>query len=183
MEWKNKTLEQCIIGCGQHPAALEQIYLLLKRDVFSVSYCLLRDFSLAEDAVQETFVRLPRASKKFSGISGGKSFVLKIARNVSMEFLRKNKRMEVADLDGNLPPSEDFTQQVDLRQVLAFLDPKLAEIIALHVFASLTFRESAKITHVPASTLKSRYQRALTVLRNCLQEGELCGSLNTGTKK
>lgn len=160
------TLEDYIKECVTQISALEQIFILLKKDVFAISFSLLRDYSLAEDAMQETFIRLPKAAIKFKSNSGGKTFVLTISRNIALEFYRKKiKNSSDDNIDDIENEYIDYTQSVYLDQLLEKLNRKQAEVLSLHIFSCMKFEDIAKITHTPCSTLKSRYKKAIEIIK------------------
>lgn len=73
-------------------------------------------------------------------------------------------RLQVRD-DATTPPSD---AGADVRDAIARLDPDLAEIVRLVHWEGFTLAEVAEIIGVPASTARSRYQRAKVDLRAAL---------------
>lgn len=175
-------LEQLIKECVTDISALEQVYIELKKDVFAFAYSFLSDYSLAEDCVQETFVRIPRAATKFNSSTGGKAFILAIARNVCLEFYRKNKR--IISVEGNLENYsveykkhqenniEDFAEKVYIDQLLSVLNKNQRIIFTLHIYSALTFVEIGSLLKTPVSTVKSRYKRGIFLLKEELERVE-----------
>ena len=164
------SLEALLLACPQDSTALERIFLTEKRCVFAFAYSILSDYALAEDAVQETFLRLPRAARKFHSAHGGRNFLLEITKRVSMELLRKHRnfsRQETLpeELAGREVPLEDiFTVQ----SLLSGLDRNKREVIVLHLYHEMSFPMIARLLSVPESTVKSRWQKALVLLRERL---------------
>lgn len=159
-------IDGLIQACAENMEALEQIYHLLKRDIFAFAYSILRDVPLAEDCVQETFVRLPAAAARLRKPGSGKAFIFSIARYAAMELLRK--RGAVA---GELQPEEapdrdeDFTRAVEAAALLDILDGQERQILVLHVYSGWTFREIAALLDRPVSTVKSCYARARALIQ------------------
>ena len=81
----NAEIERLLLACPGDMGALEQLYRLMKRDIFAFAYSLLGDVPLAEDCVQETFARLPRAAARLRNPGSGKAFVFAVARHAAME--------------------------------------------------------------------------------------------------
>lgn len=159
-------IDRLIQACAQDMEALEQLYRLLKRDIFAFAYSILRDVPLAEDCVQETFVRLPEAAARLRKQGSGKAFVFSIARYAAMELLRKRgaaagepQSEETPDGDG------DFTRSVEAAALLGILDGQERQILVLHVYSGWTFREIAALLDRPVSTVKSCYARARILIQ------------------
>ncbi len=164
------TLEDSIRWCSTDISALEAVYTELRRDVFALAYSLLRDFAMAEDAMQETFARLPRAARKFHSATGGKAFVLAIARHVSFEYCRSRAKAYPSSFLKANSAETDMAEETYLGQLLGACTREQAEVISLHVFSGMTFEEISRLTHTPASTLKSRFAQAKAVLRPLLEK-------------
>ena len=153
--------------CSDDICALEKIYYENKRKVFAFAYSKLLDFRDAEDAMQETFVRLPKASKNFNVCENGLTFILAITKNITKEMLRKKVKINNNEtlLDDNIASYDNFIDNVIISQCLNILSIKQREVITLHIYDNLTFREISQLLHAPQSTIKSRFQKALTILK------------------
>lgn len=160
----NAEIERLLLACPGDMGALEQLYRLMKRDIFAFAYSLLGDVPLAEDCVQETFARLPRAAARLRNPGSGKAFVFAVARHAAMELLRKNP--PAAEPPADLPDDAgDFTRTVEAAQILLRLDEPERQILVLHIYCGWTFRQIAALLERPASTVKSCYARAKARVR------------------
>ena len=81
-------------------SALEELYHLMRKEVYAVAYGISRHKETAEDAVTETFLRLVPAAKKYVSKGLARAIILKIARNTALEMTRKQKREHAEE---NLP--------------------------------------------------------------------------------
>ena len=72
--------------------ALEKLYILYKTNVFRVALVILEDPFLAEDVVQETFVKIKQNAKTFRYGNNEKGWIMTIARNVAIDILNKHKK-------------------------------------------------------------------------------------------
>lgn len=159
-------IDGLIHSCAQDMEALEQLYRLLKRDVFAFAYSILRDVPLAEDCLQETFVRLPAAAARLRKPGSGKAFVFSIARYAAMELLRKRGAVAGEPQPEEMPNGEgDFTRAVEAAALLGILDEQERQILVLHVYSGWTFREIAALLDRPVSTVKSSYARARALIQ------------------
>lgn len=148
-----------LAACGQDMGALEQLYRLLKRELFAFTYSILQDPALAEDCVQETFVRLPGAAARLRDPRAGKSFIFSIARFAALELRRRQAAGE-PPLTGEPAAPGDFTRGVEAAMLLGVLGEEERQILVLHAVNGWTFREIAALLDRPASTVKSAYARA-----------------------
>lgn len=72
--------------------ALEQLVIDYSDAVIGYAYCFLRDFSAAEDVMEDTFATLIVKRKKFEERSPFEAYLFRIARNKCLDRLRKSKR-------------------------------------------------------------------------------------------
>lgn len=163
--------------------------LLIKRYLPSV-YRLARYYSRsrfeAEDIAQDVFLKMWRSLKKFKPDKSFKVWLLAIARNASIDYLRKRKLVSLAELSEEqedlikkklvdpapLPDEQiarrDFYRIVRLK--LKALPEKYCSVIILHLEQELTFKEISGLLEEPLNTVKSRYLRGLNLLREKLNQ-------------
>ena len=161
------SVNELIMKCSDSKECLEKLYLMFKSSVFAVAYGITSDYHLSEDCVTETFVRLAQV-KRFSAKKGdGKGFILTIARNVALEFLRRYKRETEADyiIQSYGEAEKTVEDSIFINQLLRHLNDKQRQVVVLKCCAELTFREIAKIMRSPETTVKSRYKKALSILK------------------
>ena len=72
--------------------ALEKLYITYKTSVFRVALVILQEPFLAEDAVQETFLKIGQNAGTFRYGANEKGWVLAIARNVAIDIYNRHKR-------------------------------------------------------------------------------------------
>src|SRR5580700_9078546 len=82
---------------GNHDA-FSQLYLLHKKRVFGICLRMVRDFSLAEDLTQETFLQLHRKLASFRGESAFTTWLHRMTFNIALMRLRK-RALPVVSLD------------------------------------------------------------------------------------
>ena len=84
--------------------ALETLYKELKDGIFGLALMYTKSFSDAEDIVHDTFLAVWKSSSEFKR-GAPKAWIMKIARNISLNFIKKQSRSR--KLDENFA-SEDF---------------------------------------------------------------------------
>lgn len=147
------------------PKSFEKLYMLLRKDVFACAYSILTNIELSEDAVNETFIRLYSLSKKYTPQGYAKAYILKVCKNVSMEIKRQHSNHIVTDQ----PPEQVFYSDNDdsifVEELLSKLSEKERQVIILHCYSDLTFKEISKILSIPESTVKYHHRKALSKCR------------------
>lgn len=151
--------------------------------ILRMCYLYLGDFQLAEDATQETFVKVFRNYKKFRGASKVKSWITRIAINVCKDMLADNgKRKTVAmsveefasllDRDAVEPKKSDFhvvEERMVLSRAIGRLDRKLREVVVLFYYQELSTKEIADITGIARTTVEFWLKRARKYLKRELK--------------
>lgn len=170
---------------GEEDAFAELVRRHLK-PVYAFVFRLVGDEKDAEDIAQETFVKAWKNIESYSPASARfKTWLMRIARNTSIDYLRKKKHLpfsaleredETSSFAENLPDEQPLPEEVlahaddleDLERALAKLSPLYRETLLLYYGSDLTFEEAAEISGISANTLKSRHRRALVALRKVL---------------
>lgn len=154
---------------GGDIGALEDVYRELRVPVFASALAILRDRTLAEDVLQETFIRVYDHAGMYQAGTRPVAWVLAIARNLAFDALRRASR-EQASVDPRLGAGEDETiSRLATTQALLALDADDRELVVLHDLGGLTHAEIAEILGLPAGTVRWRYRRALERLEQAFE--------------
>lgn len=156
------------------------------KGVYSFAYRLIGDTHAAEDVTQETFVKIWKSLKSYNqGTSKFKTWMLHIARNTAIDFLRKRKHVPLSQFDDEEGhnsitdtsadeeklPDELFAEGEDIQmlaEATSKLPTKQQEVLILHYTNGLTFEEISEVLREPHNTVKSRHHRALLALRKLI---------------
>ena len=145
-------------------------------DVLRACYVLLRDRALAEDAMQDAFVKVWRAMARFEERENCsvKTWIMRIAVNTCRDYQRtrwfRRSKSDVS-LDA-LPPAAGPVAEESRELFLDVmrLPEKLRQAVLLYYYEELTMEEAAKLLRVSKATLSRRLRRACELLR-CPWEG------------
>lgn len=132
----------------------------------------LRDVHLAEDAVQDTFLKAARNMKRFRGDASPLTWLSRIAINTCKDRLRSPWRRVVMDekLLLNLPAQEGGLPGDDaVIQAVYSLPPIYKDVILLQYYQGLSLKQMSKALGVPVFTLSSRLRRARELLKTKLK--------------
>jgi len=172
MERYNDLVKQVAEG---DKTAFNELYQFLHRRVYFYALNIVRDEKIAEEVTADVFVEVWRCAANFQGRSKATTWVLGIARNISLKALRSHRHHE-EDIDGhyNLHDGqgnkfETLFEDVDLvKKGLDRLSWKQREIITLVFFQELSYEEIAKILDIPVNTVKTRVFYAKKALKEVL---------------
>ena len=136
----------------------------------------LRDLGLAEDAVQETFIKAyDHIDELLSGrIESTKAWLVRIAVNTCKDVLRTSwmrhidRRLEIEALP--LSIANGAEERLALTQAIMALAPKYREIVLLYYYQDMSLRTCAQVLGISAPTATRRLQQAQKKLRSQLEE-------------
>ena len=146
------------------PGAVRDLYQQYGRAVFTVAYRALGDRDLAEEAVQQTFLKAWRASSGFDPHRDPAPWLYTIARRVAVDLFRRERRHQSADTDdfevAVLPHSFEGTWEAwEVRSALDRVPAEEKEVLHATHFLGLTHQETAERLGIPVGTVKSRTHR------------------------
>ena len=165
---------------GRDPA-VAVLYDRYHRQVFAFALRILAVESDAEEAVQETFVRVWRSAGQYDQSRAAVlTWLLSITRNLCLDELRRRRRRapEVRELEDAMEhPSGDRTDLAaeravigaQVRAALQSLSSEQRSAIELVYFHGLSSREVGNVLGVPAPTVRSRLRLGLLKLGGVLQ--------------
>jgi len=148
--------------------------------LFGFAVNLSRDRTLAEDLVQETYVRALAARNKPTPEENLRGWLFTILRNVWRNHARRRRPDAIdADLERIPSPARDPQQVLDgkettrrLKAAVAALPGPFREVLVLCSVEGFSYKEAAEIVGCPAGTIMSRLARARALLRKSLFRDE-----------
>lgn len=171
-------------------SALEILYKRYERKVYTYILLMVRKPHLAEDLLQETFIKAIKSVKegKYSETNRFGSWLMRIAHNLVIDQFRQNKQYrEVSNNDFPMDIfstprfSETTVEQrmvyervlFEVRALIDFLPDDQREVVMLRFYGDLSFKEIAEITNVSINTALGRMRYALINLRKMVKEKNL----------
>jgi RNA polymerase sigma-70 factor (ECF subfamily) len=167
--FENAECEKAIlkIADGDHDA-LRTIHKYMNRQIYAVAYAVLRDFSLSDDIVQETYVKIIEKSSLYEKGTNARAWVLSIARNLSIDIYRKRSfdcaQQEVEEEENRFDEGSVLFS-MEVKKALDTLDDEERQIVTMKVYAELKHKVIAKILDITEDACKKKYQRAISKLR------------------
>jgi RNA polymerase sigma-70 factor, ECF subfamily len=171
----NAQLETILARCARQDAhALEELYARVAPLLLAVLIRMLRSRELAEDALQDVFVRVWRYAGRYEAQRGrALAWLVSIARYRAIDMQRAQKQWVGLDaVEEPVAPaarSESTLTQRALERCLELLSGEQRQCLALAYQQGLTHDGIATALGYPLGTVKSWVRRALLSLRRCLE--------------
>ena len=163
---------------------IAEYYDMYEQKVYRLAYAVLGDAWQAEEAVQETFLKLISCRDMVRRMSESKrtAYITKMAKNIAIDMYRINKRaservrtfvgdeisaetLENAVWNRSADFGRDMADEVEKRQlvkdVLERLSGDDALILQLRIIRQLSVRETAAIMNMSEPAVRKRYERAV----------------------
>jgi RNA polymerase sigma factor (sigma-70 family) len=167
--------------------ALAELYDRFGGVAYGLAFRILRDESLAQDAVQEAFLAVWRTADRFlAERAKASTWILTLVHRRAVDLVRRQERRRGEPLESAPEPvaSEQVEEQATIRfqrqvvqEALRRLPPEQREALELGYYAGLTQSELAERLGQPLGTIKSRMFTGLTRLKDLLAQAGLEESL------
>lgn len=159
---------------------VEQVFVTFiranKERFYLLAYSYTKNEQDALDIVQDSIQKALQSLHTLQNEQQLKSWFYKIVVRTAIDFLRKNKRMQVMDDEQLMflsPPQNDTYENMDLDDALDTLPSAYREVIILRYFEDLKIEDVAHIVDANVNTVKSRIYKALKLLKIQLTKEEL----------
>lgn len=166
--------------------AFEELVNKHKSRVFTTIYLIVKDKYIAEDLMQDVFIKVVNTIKSGRYNEEGKflPWVLRIAHNLAIDFFRKDKRYPTIILEdnSNIFNTLDFAKSSfeslqiknDTHALLKDLIQELPEVqkkvLIMRHYMQMSFQDIAESTNVSINTALGRMRYALINLRKKMQQ-------------
>lgn len=158
--------------------ALEHLYDRYEKILFSFLYKMTQDRDLAEEALQEVFIKIWRGIGEYDDSKGKfTSWLFRMAQNSAIDLIRKRKAAtvpldEVAEMpstDSSVEQTAEWQEEKEhIQAAVSQLSAEQQEMIQLFYFKGHTHEKIAEISGLPLGTVKSRIRLALGKLKKTL---------------
>ncbi|WP_239479719.1 sigma-70 family RNA polymerase sigma factor [Actibacterium sp. 188UL27-1] len=164
----------------QDRGAFDRLYATVSAKLFGVLIRMLKDRELAEDTLQDVFIKIWQKADRFVGANADPmAWLIVVARNQAIDKLRV-RREQTTDLgtaermtDPDPSPEQLAVasgERARLANCLARLEPRRAEAVQAAYIEGYTYQELADRYGTPLNTMRTRLRRSLQTLKDCLAE-------------
>jgi len=157
---------------AQDRTAIGNLYDAYGAALFGVVLRIVQQRELAEQVLQDTFVKAWRNGASYDASKGRLfTWLLNIARNSAIDATRtahfqKSRKTDSLDSLVHSPGGESINpDQIGVREMVSRLDEKYKKLIELIYFQGYTQEEAAEETGIPLGTIKTRLRYAINELR------------------
>lgn len=169
-------------------SVFHRLYDTYHQDVFRFLFYLVKNQTVAEDLSHEVYVRVLKSYERFQGKSSEKTWLFAIAKNVAIDYFRKNKvksnhtfeafEWESEQLRSNEKSPESILELNDeMAQVLDALDECTGDqkmVMTLRFIQQLSIAETAEVLNWTEAKVKTTQHRAIKNVRQKLtKDGEV----------
>lgn len=158
--------------------AFNYLYDNYSASLYTVIVSILQDRELANDVLQEVFIKIWRQIEQYNADKGRLfTWMINISRNASIDTLRSksyNSQKQNRELTENVYSAAGSvnieTDKIGLRKVIMGLKEEHKVLIELAYFQGYTQDEISKLLSMPLGTVKTRLRSALIYLRELLKK-------------
>lgn len=164
-------------------SVFDELYQKYHHDVFQFLFYMVRNREQAEDLVQEVYIRVFKSYNRFEGKSSEKTWLFSIARNVAIDYFRKQKGwkeriLEKFDWSSNQVkddhpiPEEVAVQREEIKWVYKCLEYCTVDqraVVILRFIHDLSIAETAEALGWTESKVKTTQHRSLKVLKKHME--------------
>ncbi|MBS4024932.1 MAG: sigma-70 family RNA polymerase sigma factor [Clostridia bacterium] len=166
--------------------AFEQLIIKYEKKVYTIAYRMMGNHEDASDLAQEAFIKVFRSIKSFRGEASFSTWIYHVVANVCRDQLRKQKvkvnsldepvayegeRLEKQLQDSGKSPEEKLEEnelKAYLQRLINQLPDEYRLVLVLREFMDFSYEEIAGELNITMGTVKSRLNRARTILKNKL---------------
>lgn len=156
--------------------AFDELVRRYQRPIYFVAMRYLKNEADAADITQKTFVRAFKAIGSFKGNSAFRTWLYRIAINLSLNHIRDNKRERATDIsDDALAQSAvgmkrivEDERSMALREAIDELPPKQRLVLELRIYDELPFKEVAELANCTENAAKVNFHHAVKRLKKLM---------------
>lgn len=159
---------------AEDQTAFCELYEACAPTVFAYALSILRNRADAEDAMQDTFLKIRSAAHLYRPQGKPMAWIFTITKNVCLMMFRKKARVvsmaeKPDEPDLGLDRIKNAEDRMTLEKVFTVLPEDVCRIIMLHAVSGMKHREIADLLNMPTSTVLSKYNRGIRKLRSELE--------------
>ena len=147
-------------------------------DILRLCTLYLKDRHLAEDALQETYIRVWQKYSTFRGQAEEKTWITRIAINVCKNFRRtawfqRTEPFDLIEIAGDIRDDyQQIDESIDLMQAILNLKEKYRAVLLLKYYEEFSVKEIADILSMKQSTVLSLLRRGRNQIRQYLKKDD-----------
>lgn len=174
-----------ILETDEQRSELAEFYRKTKNRLYRIAFSKLHNKESAEDAVQETFLRLAEDRDRFFAMRESERVIFAgvVTRNIAIDMFKKETELaavelseDISDENSENPPEEEllfkFTEE-KLTEFIRSLPPLQKDVLYLKAVHGMTTREIAAKLRVSENVIRQRLFCARKAIKEALRKGEI----------
>jgi RNA polymerase sigma-70 factor, ECF subfamily len=159
----------------QRTEAFEELLAAYQDKVFRLCYSMLGDRAQAEDAAQDSFLRIWKSMDKFRGDAALGTWIFTITRNVCLTAISRRAAYQAAPVEeAERVRHEGSHGERDMLRMVSQLPDNYRQVIMLFYMEERSYEEVARMLDLPLGTVKTYLHRARIQLATMIKEAD-CG--------
>jgi len=167
--------------CNDPGTILNDLMKAYSKDVWNYAFILTKNKETSDDLMQEVFLNAYRRIHTFRGESSVKTWLLKMTRNASLNYLKSAFFRKVILVEKIFPKGQTRSAEQEMMsriqtkaiwELVLRLPVKYREVILLEAHYEYTEHEMAELLGVSRGTVKSRLHRARAKVERALKEAD-----------
>jgi RNA polymerase sigma-70 factor (ECF subfamily) len=160
-----------LVASGRTVQAFDMLIQAFQNRIFRLAYSMLGERSRAEDAAQETLLRVWKGLPQFRGGSSLSTWIYSITRNCCLTALQRSMGKGTSSLEepgvraeAESPRHVSQAPVPDVERLVAELPEECRSVVMLFYMQEKSYEETARALGIPLGTLKTRLHRARKLL-------------------
>jgi RNA polymerase sigma-70 factor (ECF subfamily) len=160
-------------------AAFERLYAATRAKLYGVVLRILRRQDLAEEVIQETYVKVWNSAAQFNpALASPITWMSSIARNRAIDLVRKKSELSIEDEPDAMEVAADSPDPLARREMseelkrllecVGRLEPDRQKLVLLAYYNGWSREQLAEKFASPVNTIKTWLRRAMLDIRECL---------------
>jgi RNA polymerase sigma-70 factor (ECF subfamily) len=153
--------------------AFEALLATYQDKVFRLCYSMLGDRAQAEDAAQESFLRIWKSMELYRGESSLGTWIFSVTRNVCLTAITKRASRKSAPIEeAERATSYGPHNERDMLRLVAQLPENYRQVVMLFYMEERSYEEVARLLDLPLGTVKTNLHRARKQLATMVKEAD-----------
>lgn len=162
-----------LLASGRRTDAFEFLLISYEDKVFRLCYSMLGDHAQAEDAAQDSFLRIWKAMDRYRGDSTLGTWIFSVTRNVCLTAISKRAAqrsapVEQVDRATPQPPGNER----DMLRLVQQLPDNYRQVVMLFYMEDRSYEEVSRLLDLPIGTVKTYLHRARKQLVTMVEEAD-----------
>jgi len=160
---------------NKNQKAFEELYDSYNESIYGVIYNIVKNKSIAEELMQDTFIKAWQNSNSYSPEKGRFfTWILNIARNTAIDKIRsKTYKQSRSNLDtdnfyNSISSNDNLdrkTNAIGINKYVSKLNPKGHKVVELIYYKGFTQKQASEHLNIPLGTVKTRTRNCINKLR------------------